>query len=151
MIGTNLSMGLVFISTGAAGYMATILFPDAILPAVFTFSLFGFIVMGSLVHFYHLFIGNVATLIVIMIPMVLELGMKSGVDPLYWVLITGASSLLGFILVIQTMPGVIVYSTGKLNALDFIKAGFPLTIVSIAVIALAARFWWPFLEKSFGM
>lgn len=151
MVGTNLSMGLVFISTGAAGYMATILFPDSILPLVFTFSIFGFILMGSLVHFYHLFIGNVATLIIIMVPMVLELGMRSGIDPLYWVLITGASSLLGFILVIQTMPGVIVYGTGKLTALDFIKAGVPLTLASIVVVAMAARFWWPFLEKSFNM
>lgn len=151
MIGTNLSMGLVFISTGAAGYMATILFPESILPAVFTFSILGFILMGSLVHFYHLFIGNVATLIIIMVPMVLELGSRTGINPLYWVLITGASSLLGFILVIQTMPGVIVYGTGKLTAYDFLKAGGPLTLASIVVVAMAARFWWPFLEKSFGM
>ncbi len=146
MVGTNLSMGQVFISTGAAGYMATILFPDSIIPAVFAFSVGGFILMGGLVHFYHLFIGNVATLIIIMVPMVLELGTRVGINPFYWALITGASGLLGFILVIQTMPGVIVYSTGKLNALDFIKAGVPLTLVSIIVVALAARYWWPALD-----
>ncbi len=151
MVGTNLSMGLVLIGTGAAGYLATILFPDSLIPHVFAFSAVGFILMGVLVHFYHLFIGNVATLIIIMVPMVLELGTRAGIEPLYWVLITGASSLLGFILVIQTMPGVIVYSTGKLNALDFIKAGVPLTLVSILVVALAARFWWPFLEMLFSM
>lgn len=151
MVGTNLSMGMVFISTGAAGYLATTLFPESILPAVFAFSILGFILMGSLVHFYHLFIGNVATLIIIMVPMVLELGAKTGIDPLYWVLITGASSLLGFILVIQTMPGVIVYSTGELTALDFIKAGVPLTLASIVVLALAARFWWPLLETVYVM
>ncbi len=146
MIGTNLSMGMVFINTGAAGYLATTLFPDSILPAVFAFSVLGFILMSSLVQFYHLFIGNVATLIIIMVPMVLELGTGLGIDPLYWVLITGASSLLGFILVIQTMPGVIVYGTGELSALDFIKAGVPLTLASILVLALVARFWWPLLE-----
>ncbi len=147
MVGTNLSMGMVFINTGAAGYMASVFFPDSIIPVVFTFSLIGFILMGGLVHFYHLFIGNVATLIIIMVPMVLELGTSAGINPLYWALITGASGLLGFILVIQTMPGVIVYGTGKLNALDFIKAGVPLTLVSIVVVALAARFWWPYLES----
>ncbi len=151
MVGTNLSMGLVFISTGAAGYLATILFPENILSAVFAFSIFGFILMGSLVHFYHLFIGNVATLIIIMVPMVLELGLRSGIDPLYWILITGASGLLGFILVIQTMAGIIVYGTGKLTGVDFLKAGIPLTLVSIVVVAAVARYWWPFLEKSFGL
>ncbi|MBE0449083.1 MAG: anion permease [Actinobacteria bacterium] len=95
--------------------------------------------VGSFHHFYAIAL------------MVLELGLKTGINPLYWVLITGASSLLGFILVIQTMPGVIVYGTGKLTALDFIKAGVPLTLASIVVIAMAARFWWPFLEKSFGL
>ncbi len=147
MIGTNLSMGLVFISTGAAGYLAAILFPDSILPAVFTFSLIGFILMGAMIHFFHLFIGNVATLIVITIPMVIEMGLTAGINPLYWVLVTGAAGLLGFILVIQTMPGVIVYETGKLNAIDFIKAGVPLTVVAIVVVAFAARFWWPFIES----
>ena len=68
---------------------------------------------------------------------------------LLWVLVTGASSLLGFILVIQTLPGVIVYRTGELNAMDFIKAGGPLTVASIVVLSLAARFWWPFLETLF--
>ena len=151
MMGTNLSMGMVFISTGAAGYMATMLFPQSIIPAVFTFSVLGFILLSSLVHFYHLFIGNVATLIIILVPMVIELGYIIGLDPFYWVLITSASSLLGFILVIQTMPSVIVYSTGELNALDFIKAGVPLTLASIVVLALVARFWWPLLENLFGM
>ncbi len=149
MVGTNLSMGLVFISTGAAGYMASILFPENIIPALFASSVLGFILMGTLVHFYHLFIGNVATLIIIIVPMVLELGAKAGIDPFYWVLVTGASGLLGFILVIQTMPGVIVYGTGKLNAMDFIKAGVPLTMVSIIVVALAARYWWPVLDNIF--
>jgi len=149
MVGTNLSMGMVFINTGAAGYMASILFPDSIIPIIFAFSLVGFILMGGLVHFYHLFIGNVATLIIIMVPMVLELGTRIGINPLYWALITGASGLLGFILVIQTMPGVIVYGTGKLNAIDFIKAGIPLTLASIIVVAVAARFWWPYLDLVF--
>ncbi len=151
MIGTNLSMGLVFISTGAAGYLASILFPDEILPLLFSFSLIAFILMGLMVHFYHLFIGNVATLIIIMIPMVLELGSRLGIDPLYWVLVTGASGLLGFILVIQTMPGVIVYSTGKLTALDFMKAGIPLTAATIIVVAVAARYWWPFLQALWSL
>ena len=145
MIGTNLSMGLVFISTGAAGYLAGILFPEELLPLLFSFSLAAFFLMGIMVHFYHLFIGNVATLIIIMIPMVLELGSRTGIDPLYWVLVTGASGLLGFILVIQTMPGVIVYSTGKLTAIDFLKAGIPLTIAATIAVAVAARYWWPFL------
>ncbi len=149
MVGTNLSIGMVIINTGVAGYMASILFPDTVLPAIFTFSVIGFIIMGSMVHFYHLFIGNVATLIIIMVPIVLELGTKAGIDPLYWVLVTGASGLLGFILVIQTMPSVIVYGTGKLNALDFIKAGVPLTLISIVVVALAARYWWPYLDLVF--
>ena len=64
MVGTNLSIGLVFINTGAAGYMASVMFPDNIIPALFAFSALGFILMGALVHFYHLFIGNVATLII---------------------------------------------------------------------------------------
>ncbi len=146
MVGTNLSMGFVFISTGTAGYLATILFPEQMLPALFAFTVLGFVLLSSLVHFYHLFIGNAATLIIILVPMVLELGAKMQIDPVYWVLVTGASSLLGFILVIQTLPGVIVYGTGELNALDFIKAGVPLTLASIVVLALAARFWWPFLD-----
>ncbi len=149
MIGTNLSMGLVLISTGAAGYLATTLFPEPVLPVIFGFSVLGFVLLGSLVHFYHLFIGNVSTLIIILVPMVLELGTRTGVDPLYWILITGAASLLGFLLVIQTMPGIIVYGTGHLEALDFIKAGLPLTLASVLVLALAARYWWPLLDAAF--
>lgn len=147
MVGTNISMGYVLIDTGASGLLAESLFPEGLMRLLMEYSLPGLIILAGLVRFYHLFIGNVATLNIIMIPIIFELGTRAGFDPFYPALLAGGAGLLGFMLPIQTMPGVIALSTGKVKTPDFIKTGVPLTLASIAIMGLVARYWWPLIHR----
>ncbi len=149
MVGTNISMGIVLIETGASGLLAGSLFPQGLMRLLLEYSLPGLLILAGLVRFYHLFIGNVSTLNIIMVPIIFELGAAVGFDPFFPAILAGGAGLLGFVLPIQTMPGVIAFSTGRVKTPDFIKTGLPLTLVSIFILALVARYWWPFVSALF--
>ena len=52
---------------------------------------------------------------------------------------------LELLLIVQTLPSVITYSTGIYTPRDMFRAGFFLTIVSIAVMMFTALVWWPMI------
>ena len=63
-------------------------------------------------------------------------------------LATACASSMAYLLVIGTPPNAIVYSSGYLNAKDFIRAGIILTVVAFVVLLLLSIFYWSLLGFS---
>lgn len=52
------------------------------------------------------------------------------------------SMLLGFLLIVETMPNVVVHSTGRVSQKDFLWPGLWLTLASIAIMIVIAYTYW---------
>lgn len=146
LAGTNLSLGAALVATGATTFLAGLLFPARLTEVVFGTPGLTIAFIAVFVQIYHLFIGNVATVIVSLLPVLLELSATTVTGfPAIVGFTTSTSALCGFILVIQTMPNVIVFGTGLLRTTDYLKGGLALTICVVAAIAFTGKIWWPLL------
>jgi di/tricarboxylate transporter len=60
-------------------------------------------------------------------------------------LVTACASSMAYLLIIGTPPNAIVYSSGYLEARDFIRAGIICFVAAFAVLILLSMFYWPLL------
>jgi len=60
-------------------------------------------------------------------------------------LATACSSSFAYLLIIGTPPNAIAYSSGYLEAKDFLRVGIPCFIVAFIVLFLLSMFYWPML------
>ena len=144
--GTSLSLGNALIVTGATTFLAGLLFPARLTEAVFSVPILTVVFVALFTQIYHLFVGNVATVVVSILPVFLELSAASATNfPAMIGFTTSVSALCGFFLVIQTMPNVIIFGTGLIRAEDFLKGGLVLTICILIGIVFISAVWWPLL------
>lgn len=144
LVGFTLSLGTALNSTGTANYLASGFFNGilggqdiALSPVMAVF------LVSAFTQVIHLFLGNVTTLLVTVIPIIVELGSRIGVDPVLLGFVTGMTGIYGFLLPVETITNIVVYGTGYLRPFDMIKPGIILTVTSIIVLTLAAYLWWP--------
>lgn len=144
LVGFTLSLGTALNSTGTASYLANGFFTRVLggqqaglspVMAVLFVTIFTQVI--------HVFLGNVTTLLVTIIPIIVEVGARIGVDPTLLGVVTGITGLYGFLLPVETITNIVVYGTGYLRPFDMIKPGILLTIASVMVLTLAAYIWWP--------
>lgn len=141
----SVSLGTALSSTGAANSLAGALFlGDAgyrllVTPVVST------LFVALLVQVYHLAVPLVASLVAVLVPVVLAAARAAGADGETLALSAGMSSVMGFLLVVQTLTNVIAYGSGYFTGRDLLRAGWPLTVIGVGLIALSAAFWWPAL------
>lgn len=81
----------------------------------------------------------------VLAPITLEMGTAVGMTPTYVGLVTAISAAFGYILVLATPPLAIVYSSGRMEVRDFIKAGALMTIASYVVLFVVINTWWRLL------
>ena len=79
-------------------------------------------------------------------PILLESARLSGVDPVVFGVACAIASSFAFMLIIGTAPNAIIYSSGFLKPIDFIKAGFLIYIVALIVLLTVVFLWWPILN-----
>jgi len=60
-------------------------------------------------------------------------------------LATACASSFAYLLVIGTPPNAIVYSSGYLDAKDFLRVGIPALFASFIVLVLLSVFYWPLI------
>src|SRR5699024_11976393 len=70
---------------------------------------------------------------------------QSGLDPVVMSVLSAVTLLLGFILVVETMPNVVAHSTGRVEQQDFLLPGILSTIASIFIITLVAYTYWQWI------
>lgn len=137
LFGGGLVLGSAMFSTGLSEFFANNLGsliqgypPLIIIITIITFS----ILLGA-------FASNTATA-AILVPVLIPLATVVNFSPKTLAMLGGIAVSLDFLLPVGTPPNAIAYSTGKVSIKEMLKAGILLTIISIIVLALLARFFW---------
>lgn len=89
------------------------------------------------------FMSNTATA-ALMAPLALPIALASGISPLPITMGIAMSASACFLTPIATPPNTIVLGPGKYSFLDYIKAGWPLQIITLLMCWLLIPLIWPF-------
>jgi len=84
--------------------------------------------------------SNTATAAIV-VPVVLPLAGMLNMSPQTIAMVCGLAVSLDFLLPVGTPPNAIAYATGRVRVWDMLKAGIPITIVSVIVLTLFASLW----------
>lgn len=146
LIGASLSMASALNKSGAADFLAGQLLAFPGLQVGLSNPILVVLLLSILTHFYHLVVTNISTVVLTLIPIMLKIAIKLGINPLLVAMTINLATLFGFLLVVQTLPSVITSSTGIYTPRDMFRVGFWLTI-SICVsydvysLGLVANDW----------
>lgn len=141
LIAAGLSLGMLIFETGAARWLALLLFsPIGSLPIALRIFLAVLIVELLKVFFS----SNTATG-VILIPMVIALSLSLNLNPWYLAGPVAIATSLAFILVTSSPTNVIPYAAGYFSIKDFARAGIILTLVIPFCITVAFIIFGPLL------
>lgn len=141
LLGVTLSMGYVLMDSGAVKTLSTYLSVDWFLSMVKN-PLLAAIMTVILTQVFHKMISNVSAAVVTLIPITISIATTAGVSPFGMAFTAGVTSLYGFMLVVETMPNLVVHSTGLISQRDFLKPGFYATLVTMTATIIIASTWW---------
>lgn len=91
--------------------------------------------------------NNMMPVLATLIPIVFNLAITIGINPIWISLVTLYAASLTF-LPAQTSPGVVTYSYGFYSAKEMVKAATIVNIVMFILIFIAAKYYWPILGIS---
>jgi len=143
LLGTSLSLGTVLNQTGGAAFIADLISNVGWLRLIFATPLLAVAVVVIFTQLYHLAVGHVSTVVATLIPVVVQVAVNLGEDPVLYGFLVGLSALFGFLLVIETIPNIIVYNSGYLHPLDWLKPGILISLAVVLAIVVVAWLWWP--------
>ncbi len=125
LIAAGLSLGAVVYETGAAEWLAAMAFSPL---GQMALALRIFLAVLAVELLKVFFSSNTVTG-VILVPLVIALSVKMGLDP--WMLAgpVAIATSLAFLLVTSSPTNVIPYASGYFSIRDFAKAGIPLTLI----------------------
>lgn len=89
------------------------------------------------------FMSNTATA-ALMAPLALPIALASGISPLPITMGIAMSASACFLTPIATPPNTIVLGPGKYSFLDYVKAGWPLQLITLIMCWLLIPLIWPF-------
>jgi len=138
LIGGSLSLGSSMSVSGLDNRISELLIPlTSGMPTIITLFFVGFFGLGI-----SIIASNTASAGIIL-PIAINLGKQTGIDPIILGILIGITTSLDFMLPVGTPPNAIAYSTEKVEMGDMIKAGVLLDISGIIVAVLLAYFIWP--------
>src|SRR5699024_8471301 len=135
LLSVTLSMGYALVDSGAVATLSDYLSVGWFLSLVQT-PLTAAIIVIILTQVFHKMISNVPAAVVTLIPITIRLADNADIDPLGMAFTAGLTSLYGFLLVVETMPNLIVHSTGLISQRDFLKPGLYATVITMLATAL---------------
>lgn len=145
LMGSCLSMASALNNSGAASFMAGQLLSFPGLQAGLSNPILLVLLLSLLAHIYHLVVTNISSAVLTLIPIMLQIALKLGLNPLLVAMTISLATSLGYFLIVQTLPSVITYSTGVYTPRDMFRAGSCLTLASLIVMMVTALVWWPIL------
>ena len=89
------------------------------------------------------FMSNTATA-ALMAPLALPIALASGISPLPIAMGIAMSASCCFLTPIATPPNTIVLGPGRYSFMDYVKAGWPLQLISLIMCWLLIPLIWPF-------
>ncbi|MFD2925616.1 SLC13 family permease [Halobacillus naozhouensis] len=144
LLGATLSMGYALTESGAAEKIGKALAAPWVLsliqdPIVAVI----FIIVAT--QMFHLIMSNVSTAVVTLIPVYIGMSQEAGVDPTFICFTAALTCLHGYILVVETMPNVIVHSSGQISQREFLVPGLYMTLLMMVLTIVIAFSWWNWL------
>lgn len=137
VFGGGISLGMHMGSSGAAGFLATTLFP--------LFEGRGWlvlvIVIGIFASLMTNLMANVAAAALIL-PIAVPIAIMEGVDPTVVAMVLGMWTSFAYLLIIGCPPNVVAYSFGYFKPLDLAKAGMLAMPVGWVAMTIVAVVWW---------
>lgn len=133
LIVSGLALGTTIYKTGAAKWLAWVLFKNLNLlhPSIMIFT----VIIGiSIIKV--MFSSNTVTGI-IMVPLLIALSTSIDIDPALVAIPAGLTSSLSFILVTSTPTIVIPYTAGYFSIADMVKPGIYMTIISSLCVTIS--------------
>ncbi len=140
-----ISLGLEMKETGAAAWVAESLL-DLLTPIGATSGFGLWVSVSGLTTLVTNTMSNGAA-VAMLGPIVLKLAVAAEESPLIIGFITSVSSAFAYLTVVGTPACTIVFSSGYLKTVDFLKAGFRMVLVSAVLMLLAAWLYWPWLAR----
>lgn len=144
LVGATLSLGFVLIDSGAIDLLAGVVTSDIVQQA-FGNPWLALCLVVIISQIYHLGVTNVSTAVVTLLPVLIGLSLEVGIDPVIIAFASAVTLLFGYIFVVETMPNVVVHSTGLVKQRDFYLPGILATIATSAITLLVAYTWWRWL------
>jgi di/tricarboxylate transporter len=144
VVGSALSLSAAIIDAGTVDWVGRKLFgllPNNLGPT----ALYGFVVIFSLI-FRQLFLQP-SPCIAITLPLVIELGRRTGTDPLLLAMLSAGVIGVVQILPIQSPPSLFLYTEGIYEVRDQLRVSPVLILVTVGVMLLTAFFYWPLLRR----
>lgn len=129
-------LGLAMQSTGAAGYLAGLLFHA--LEHAPTFATLG--TLAVLTTAFTLFMSNVAATVVL-VPLAMDLGRMTGLDPRGLALLVGICAQNSFLLPTHQVNALLMAPGGYRNA-DYLKAGGAMTLLFLPIAVTGVWLLW---------
>ncbi len=130
---SGISMGMMLYQTGGAKWIALLTLGN--ISSMEPFYMIMFIVI--MVSFLKVVLSSNAVTGTIIVPIMIELAVSIGINPLTIVMPAALTSSLAFILVTSTPTNVIPHSAGYFTISDMAKAGLVLTFISGVLVAIA--------------
>ncbi len=146
LFGVGISLGTALLQTNAATWLANIVVEQFGLKNATVLFILG--VMSLFLVVIHLGFASATALASAMIPIVIAV-LKSVATP--GINIIGMTMLLqfvvsfGFILVVNAPQNMVAYGTETFNARDFVRTGFVLTIIALALVMVLGATYWHWL------
>jgi sodium-dependent dicarboxylate transporter 2/3/5 len=80
-------------------------------------------------------------------PIVLDMAKLSGTSIVTVGMVTAISSAFSYMTVFSSPAGNIIYASGFIKQIDFLKAGWKMVLISVAVVLILASTYWKLLER----
>ncbi|MDF2610410.1 MAG: citT [Lachnospiraceae bacterium] len=139
----GISLGAAMSSTGTATWMANSIFE------IFNLSQYSQVILIILliviVQFMHVFFVGTATMANVFFPILLGIATVSKINPLLTIL--PAAFMIGgypILMFFNTTPNILCYDTGEVQANDFPKIGFLVSVFACIVYAICVKWYWPY-------
>jgi sodium-dependent dicarboxylate transporter 2/3/5 len=139
MYGGAISLGTALIKTKAVFFLA-----DSIM-ATFHPSAFVLIIIFICMSIWLTEGISNSAVVVFLLPVALSLTDKYGINPRIAALCVAVPSGLVYMLPTGSPPNAICYSSGFYTISESIKAGLIMNIMSIIILILAVKFYWPII------
>lgn len=140
LFGAAISLGIQMKETGAALWVADqtlnylqIVFKDIVIVRWFT----SVVITGLLTNL----LSNAAT-VAVLGPIVLDMGG----NPITIGIMTSIASAFSYLTVVASPTCMIIHSTGLINSSDYLKAGWKIFVISIILLLLVSKFYWPMIS-----
>jgi len=138
-----ISLGTVMDKTGAADWVArTMLARLSTIGITGGFALLG---VFALITLLFTNVMSAAATVAVVGPVLLRMATDTGLNPVIAGFVVALAAAFGYVTTFSHPPNMIVYGSGRLQSRDYIRIGWKVTLMSLAVLFLMAAVYWPHL------